>query len=210
MKPEWKEQYTKWNDRYAQEAYAYGETPNLYFKSVINSYTPGKLLLPAEGEGRNAVYAAGQGWEVEAFDLSAEGKKKAEALAQKNQVQIHYQSGEFSEISYPEESFDMIGLIYAHFPAAVKSTYHQQLIRYLKKGGMVVFEAFSKSHLEWQRKNEAVGGPKNLDDLFSTEEIARDFSGFDIITLEEAEVALEEGFGHIGTGAVIRFIGIKQ
>ena len=40
-----------------------------------------KILLAAEGEGRNAVYAASIGWEVFAYDFSEFGYKKAMKLA---------------------------------------------------------------------------------------------------------------------------------
>ena len=66
-----------WNKRYKQKEYAYGEQPNRFFKEQIQNLSPGKALFPAEGEGRNAVYAAQLGWEVEAFDISEEGKNKA-------------------------------------------------------------------------------------------------------------------------------------
>ncbi len=66
-----------WNTRYAEKAYAYGEKPNVFFAEKINELQPLSLLLPAEGEGRNAVYAAKLGWDVTAFDYSSEGKDKA-------------------------------------------------------------------------------------------------------------------------------------
>ena len=110
-----------WDQKYSQADYAYGELPNEYFKNSINGLTPGRILMPADGEGRNGVYAATLGWEVDAFDLSDEGKRKAEALAGKQNVKINYLVGECAEMSYSKDTFDAIGLIYAHFPAAVKS-----------------------------------------------------------------------------------------
>ena len=66
-----------WDTRYASEGYAYGIAPNEFFKNSVATYKPsGKMLLPAEGEGRNAVYAAKEGLEVTAFDISVEGRKK--------------------------------------------------------------------------------------------------------------------------------------
>ena len=60
------------------EEYAYGITPNVFFKETIENYDlKGEILLPAEGEGRNAVYAAKNGLKVTAFDISREGKNKA-------------------------------------------------------------------------------------------------------------------------------------
>ena len=66
-----------WNQRYAADEYAYGTAPNAFFKAVLDPLPPGRILLPAEGEGRNAVYAAKLGWEVVAFDQSEGGQKKA-------------------------------------------------------------------------------------------------------------------------------------
>jgi hypothetical protein len=59
-----------WDERYADEEYVYGTTPNQYFKQELEKLTPGKILLPGEGEGRNAVFAATQGWKVTARSKS--------------------------------------------------------------------------------------------------------------------------------------------
>jgi SAM-dependent methyltransferase len=199
-----------WNERYGKVDFAYGTEPNNFLKEQLPLFKVGNILFPAEGEGRNAVFAAKLGWQVSAFDLSMEGKKKADSLAKKNLVSINYQVGEFEEIPFKNEEFDTIALIYAHFSAETKSKYHQKLITYIKAGGMVIFEAFSKSHLKYNTENPAVGGPKDLGMLFSLEEIKADFSNFDVILLEEKEVELSEGSFHIGTGSVIRFVGVKK
>ena len=73
-----------WDQRYSEQPYAYGTAPNAFVKASLDTQKPGKILFAAEGEGRNAVYAAQQGWEVEAFDLSAAGRDKALALAKQN------------------------------------------------------------------------------------------------------------------------------
>ncbi|WP_345954603.1 class I SAM-dependent methyltransferase [Mucilaginibacter sp. PAMB04168] len=114
----------RWNERYSNSDFAYGEFPNEYLRKQLTKLTPGKILFPAEGEGRNAVFAAGLGWEVSAFDISGEGQEKAEQLARKNQVSIDYQVGEIQTLGYFDEEFDAIALIYAHFPAAIKSQIH--------------------------------------------------------------------------------------
>ena len=66
-----------WNDRYAKETYVYGTSPNAFFKEQLRLLDVGTILLPAEGEGRNAVYAAKLGWDVYAFDYSAHAHHKA-------------------------------------------------------------------------------------------------------------------------------------
>ena len=121
----------KWNERYANEAYAYGEQANEYLKQCLIQFSPGKVLFPAEGEGRNAVFAAQMGWDVSAFDLSDEGQKKAMKLAEKKNATINYQVGDYKNMNFQKGEFDAIALIYAHFPAAVKSAIHKDLAEYL-------------------------------------------------------------------------------
>jgi len=200
----------KWNDRYSKEEFAFGEKPNSYLKEQLEKLPVGTILFPAEGEGRNAVFAASLGWKVSAFDISIEGRKKALRLAEANNVTIDYQVGELQTLHYDTEQFDAIALIYAHFPAEIKSLYHKTLDRYLRKNGVIIFEAFSKNHLDYVSKNPNVGGPRDLPSLFSIDEIKTDFANYEIIELIEKEIELREGLFHNGTGSVIRFVGRKK
>jgi 2-polyprenyl-3-methyl-5-hydroxy-6-metoxy-1,4-benzoquinol methylase len=200
----------RWDDRYSNEEFAYGEEPNNFFKEEIEKLNAGTILLPAEGEGRNAVYAAKLGWKVAAFDISEEGKNKALKLAAANDVSIDYQVGELETLNYQTEQFDAIALIYAHFPAEIKSSIHKTLDKYLRQNGIIIFEAFSKKHLEYLALNDKVGGPKDIESLFSIEEIQADFSNYEIIELVEKEIELNEGLFHNGKGSVIRFVGKKK
>lgn len=207
MADTWKD---KWNKRYGNEEFAYGEQPNKYLEEQLKRLPTGKILFPAEGEGRNAVFAALLGWTVFAFDISIEGQKKAQELAKRNNVKINYELGGLEELNYHHEQFDVIALIYAHFPADIKSHVHKALNKYLRKGGTIIFEAFSKSHIHYLARNEKVGGPKDIASLFSVEEIRADFNNYDIIELKETEVTLNEGLYHNGQGSVIRFVGQKK
>lgn len=200
----------KWNARYSKEEFAYGIQPNNYLKEQLGKLQTGAILFPAEGEGRNAVFAAKLGWAVSAFDISTEGKNKAIRLAEANNVKIDYQVGELQTLNYDAQQFDAIALIYAHFPADSKSLYHKSLDKYLRHGGFVIFEAFSKSHIDYVSKNEKVGGPKEIAMLFSIDEIKSDFANYSIIELSEKEIELNEGLFHNGRGSVIRFVGQKR
>jgi SAM-dependent methyltransferase len=199
----------RWNDRYSKDEFAYGEKPNNYLKEQLEKLDPGKILFAAEGEGRNAVFAAKLGWEVSAFDISIEGKNKALRLAEANNVTIEYKVGELETLNYDNDQFDAIALIYAHFPAEIKSSYHKTLDKYLRNKGIIIFEAFSKKHLDYMEKNQNVGGPKEIEMLFSIDEIISDFRNYEIIELEEKEIELNEGLFHNGKGSVIRFVGQK-
>ena len=105
-----------WDIRFKEKEYAYGTLPNMFFKQVIDTYhVKGKLLLPAEGEGRNAVYAAKQGLEVYAFDTSIEGKNKALKLASQNKVHINYEVGDFFNLQVVNEKFDAVATDFCPF-----------------------------------------------------------------------------------------------
>ena len=199
-----------WNERYSNAEFAYGTVPNAYLKAQLDKLKAGKILFPAEGEGRNAVYAAQCGWQVSAFDRSLEGQKKAYQLADLNNVKIDYQINDLSTLNYAANQFDAIALIYAHFAADEKAEFHKKLDTYLRKDGVLIFEAFSKKHIDYVAKNDKVGGPRDLATLFSIEEIIADFPNYDIEELMEMEVELKEGLYHNGKGSVIRFVGRKM
>ena len=193
-----------WNERYANEEFVYGTEPNVFFKQQLETLKPGKILLPAEGEGRNAVYAASQGWEVTAFDMSIKGKEKALQLAKLKAVDITYEVIGVQEFK-TDEIFDVIGLSFVHFPIKIRNQAHQHLLQFLKVGGKVIFEGFAKAQL-----GKASGGPKNAAMLFSIEEIKGDFSSLEFKLLEEKTIELSEGQYHKGKAEVIRFLGVKS
>ncbi len=198
-----------WNERYSNTAYIYGETPNRYYKKELLKLSPGKILLPAEGEGRNAVFAARMGWQVFAFDYSHQGMKKAQQLADKQSVKIHYQVADFAEVSYEEQSFDAVAVIFAHFAMEEKKEFLQKMTSLLKPGGAFIMEVFSKNQLKYQQLNPSSGGPRDWEMLYDTEELKPWISGFQTLELAEKEVELNEGTHHSGQASVIRFTGIK-
>lgn len=200
-----------WNERFSHQEYAYGTEPNVFFRQSLDTYKPkGKILMPAEGEGRNAVYAAKTGLKVFAFDISKEGKRKALELAKKENVTINYEVGNFPELQVTQNSYDAIGLIFAHFPPEIKTQYYKIMMELLKPGGLVILEGFSKENLELKKANPQIGGPGKLEQLFSVEEIKTDLPDLNILQLEKCLVELQEGKFHIGTASVIRFIGKKS
>jgi cyclopropane fatty-acyl-phospholipid synthase-like methyltransferase len=199
-----------WNNRYAAVEYAYGTEPNGFFKQQLGLIAKtGSILLPAEGEGRNAVYAAQQGWQVNAFDISEQGRKKALMLADAREVSINYQVGTLDETEFAGRQFDAIGLIYAHFPPPALANLHARFANMLKRGGHLILEGFSKSNLPLRLANPAVGGPDKPEMLFTTDELEKQFNGLYTEQLEETEIDLHEGRFHNGVARVVRFVGKK-
>ena len=193
-----------WNQRYAAEEFAYGTDPNLFFKKQLEKIKKGKILLPAEGEGRNAVFAASLGWDVTAFDISTEGKRKAGELAVRNKVSFNYLIADYENIQFEPATFDCIALIFAHMPADKRTEYHQKMLSFLKPGGFVLLEGFSKKQI-----NYSSGGPRDFRMLYSKAELETDFQQLSILQIKEVETELNEGGFHNGTAALVRLVGKK-
>ncbi len=194
-----------WNDRYTETEFAYGKEPNQFLQENIHLLPIGKVLFVAEGEGRNAVFAAKNGLQVYAFDYSDSAQKKAMVLASENNVIIDYEVSDVLQLSFEKNSFDAIVFIFAHFPSDIRKKANEELLSLVKPNGKIVFEAFSKEQLKYTS-----GGPKESAMLFSEEEVRKEFVNVTFDFLKSQLVMLNEGPYHQGEGKVIRFIGTKN
>jgi SAM-dependent methyltransferase len=194
-----------WNERYSSGDYIYGTEPNQFFKQQLDKIsTPGKLLLPGEGEGRNAVYAAKLGWQADAFDQSPNARNKALKLAQENKVNINYSIADLNKFIPGKNHYDVAAIIFVHLGEDLRKTFYTKMIDSLKPGGKIILELFSKDQL-----GKSSGGPQDLAMLCSLDEIKKNFSGLKTILLKEEIVFLDEGDKHRGKANVVRFIGQK-
>lgn len=194
-----------WDERYSAEIYVYGKSPNAFFREQLDRLAPGRLLLPAEGEGRNAVYAAGRGWQVDAFDYSDAGFRKAMALAKEFGVQINYQVTPFDNYNFQKEQYNSIGLIYFHLPASQRESFHRKIIDSLVPGGTIILEAYHKTQL-----GRNTGGPQSPELLYDEKSIVRDFKNLFIKKLNVLTVHREEGLFHSGEARVIQCVATKS
>lgn len=194
-----------WNERYSTEEYIYGTEPNEFFKTHIDLIQPGKLLLPGEGEGRNAVYAASKGWLVDAVDFSVIAKEKALKLAELKSVRINYFVSDLTEFHYPENYYDAVGLFFIHLESDIREKVFGKIINSLKVGGKLLFEAFNKLQI-----NNNSGGPKDINLLYDEKDILESFKELEIILLVSLTTELNEGNFHKGKADVIRFVGMKK
>jgi cyclopropane fatty-acyl-phospholipid synthase-like methyltransferase len=193
---------TFWDEKFNTEDFIYGKEPNDFVKEKLDQLMPGKVLFPAEGEGRNAVYAAKSGWTVSAFDTSEVAKQKAEKLASDKNVKINYSIEGYEEFSAPLEYFDAIVYVFAHSAPAFNA--HTNFLKYLKKGGVIILEGFTKKQLGYKS-----GGPQNIDMLYDEEQMRSEFSALSEIDIQVGERTLNEGDHHNGPAHTIRLFGIK-
>ena len=191
-----------WDERYGRDEYAYGEEPNAFFKACLDQLpAPGRLLLPGEGEGRNAVYAARQGWQVYAFDFSVEGREKALRLADRYGVELDYDIADYETADIEPGVYDAVALIFTHMHESIRRKVHRKLAAALRPGGQLFLEAYSPEQLHY-----GTGGPPNVELLYAPADLREDFSDLEIVQLEQVEAEIHEGQYHTGLGSVVRLV----
>ena len=192
-----------WDERFASKEYVYGIDANKHFKACLDKLNPGTILIPGEGEGRNALYAAKSGWDVFAFDGSEQGRIKALELASENNIEYKY------EISYYQDftsdlKFDAIALIFTHLDPSHRLDFHHKILSMLNDGGHIILQGFRKDQLGLDS-----GGPKNLGMLYSKEELENDFKSLSEMSLYHQDDKLSEGLFHQGDAHLINLFGKK-
>lgn len=193
-----------WDEKYRQSEYVYGTQPNAFFREELIKIPPGFLFLPAEGEGRNAKFALENSWMVDAIDSSKEAKNKAKKICEKQIENLNYEIHNLEDYPYSDSKYDALALIYVHLPSNNRRNIHKKIISSLKKGGILILEAFSKNQISYSS-----GGPRNMDMLYSLDEVILDFDSMEILKSSQEIIFLEEGKHHLGEASVIRILAKK-
>ncbi len=197
------EHQNKWDARYDQDDFFYGREPNYFVARKLKGRVSKRVLFLAEGEGRNAVFAAGLGHEVTAVDNSAVGRDKAMELAAEKGVTLDYRLADVVAEPWDRQTWDVIVLCFVHMPPEEMAEVHRRVARCLEPGGTLILNSFAKA--QFGRKS---GGPPRLEWLHDIEELMDQFPGL-ILMGEEKEVELNEGAGHRGPAMVIEMKGKK-
>jgi len=194
----------RWDERFAGEDYYYGRTPNYFVAEQIPVLEPGRGLYLAEGEGRNAVFAAGLGHRVTAVDSSAVGRRKALELAADRGVQIVYQVTDILGYPWWEREWGHIVLCFAHMSAEAMPEIHRRCAASLAPGGTLVLISFSKAQL-----GRGTGGPPDLELLHDLEELKGQLPGLELEHALEREVDMGEAGGHSGLAMVNELVATR-
>ena len=170
-----------WDDRYATDEYRFGTQPNRFLEDCASLLPPAaRILSLGEGEGRNAVYLAGLGFDVTAVDASAVGLAKARQLAQERGVTLTTITADLNDYPIEAAAWDVIINFFCHMPEPERAPLHQRVIAGLKPGGAYILEVFSP-----QQPQFGSGGPTTRDLLLSVEDARRELTGLDLRIVRE-------------------------
>lgn len=194
-----------WDERYSAEEYAYGTTPNEFLVENVNWIPKGKVLSLAEGEGRNAVFLAKQGYTVTAVDASLVGLNKARTLAEENGVDIELIHADLGEYDLGENQWDGIVSIFCPLPSSVRKELYKKVLVGLKQSGVFLLEAYTPDQLK-----HGTGGGSSVDTMQSKESLRLELPGLKFKHLVELERSVVEGIYHTGIGAVVQAIAVKE
>lgn len=193
-----------WDERYADEDYVYGTEPNVFLKTQIAKLPQGKILSLCEGEGRNAVFLAKQGYDVTGVDSSSVGLEKAEKLAAREGVTISTELADMGDFHIEPNAWDGVVSIFCHIPPAMRGELHRQVVAGLKPGGVLILEAYTPEQLA-----HGTGGPKIASLTMTAESLKAELEGLEIESIQELERDVVEGKFHTGRGAVVQLVARK-
>jgi SAM-dependent methyltransferase len=190
-----------WNEKFATTDYAYGTEPNDFLVSAVTNLKRGATLSLAEGEGRNAVWLAQQGFTVSAIEQSEKGVGKTLRLALQRGVIVMAERGELETFHIQPNSWDLVVSIYAHTPQELRRKLHRQVVAGLKPGGVFVLEAYTPAQIA-----NNTGGPKDASLMPTAELLRSELAGLVFDRIEEVERDVVEGSLHTGTAHVVQVV----
>jgi SAM-dependent methyltransferase len=195
-----------WNQRYSEEGFAYGTEANDFLKNHFHYIKPGgKILCIAEGEGRNALFLAANGYQVTAVDMSEVGIMKAQSEAQRRGLQLNTIVANLEDFDFGESTWDGIVSIFGHLPPAIRKRVHKKLVNGLTPGGLFLFEAYTPKQLAL-----GTGGPKDISLMIDHGIIEDELSDLKAEIFQEINREIKEGKYHDGESSVMQYLGRKQ
>ncbi|MDR4506868.1 MAG: class I SAM-dependent methyltransferase [Candidatus Brocadiaceae bacterium] len=169
---------TFWDRKYATEDYIFGKEPADFLRDHIDILPKGRALDIAAGEGRNAVFLAENGFDVDAYDISEVALKKAEELADEKNVKIHTVVADLESCQLPKNTYNVITCFYY-----LQHNLIQQIKEALRPGGIIIYETYTVDNLE-----RGLPGPRNKNYLLKTNELLNFFRDFTIMYYRELVV----------------------
>lgn len=171
---------TAWDARYAASELVWSAAPNQFVESECAGLPPGRALDLAAGEGRNAIWLAGRGWDATAVDFSAVGLDKGRTLPGGDAVTwVCADATRWSS----DAVFDLVVIAYLQLAADERRSAVRAGFASLAPGGTLLVVAHDSSNLL-----EGTGGPQDPSVLYTAEDVLEDLAGEDFETVRAERV----------------------
>lgn len=194
-----------WDSRYQTEEYVFGTEPNVFIARIIDQLpADGKALDLATGEGRNGIFLAEHGFDVEGVDVSAVGLEKADKLAREKAVAFKTRLEDITIMAMPDDYYAVICSVFCHFVEPVRTQMMQKIVSALAPGGMFAGVFYHPNQIDF-----GTGGPNNPDMLATLEQLQLAADGLEWLIAEHIEHELDEGSRHKGMSSVVYLLGRK-
>jgi len=192
-----------WNRRYAGDDFLFGTEPNAWLREHAHCLPAGgSILSVADGEGRNSVWLAQQGFRVQAFDVADRAVAKAQAFAGRHGVSVNFSVADVDGFSWPDAAYDGVAAIFVQFADPdMRARLFERIVHSLKPGGVLVLQGYTPKQLEYR-----TGGPPILSHLYTRELLESAFADLSIVELREYEADVCEGQGHSGLSALVGLV----
>ncbi len=194
-----------WDERYQSDPLFYGAEPNEFLVEQIGLLQPGSCLCLAEGQGRNAVWLATQGFDVMAVDQSSVGMARAGEFAAARGVALHTVVADLADFDLGRDQWDNVVSIFGHLPGSLRRDVHRRIDDALRPGGTFLLEAYTPDQLA----SGGTGGPSDPDMLLTVGKLKAELDGLEILIACEVVRAVNEGEYHKGNGAVVQYVARK-
>ena len=196
---------SKWDERYLGDDYVFGTEPAEFIKQIAPQLpTAGKALDLATGEGRNGIFLASLGLDVEGVDLSEVGLAKAQRLADEKGATFHTRMADVATMEMKPNNYAVVTMVFCHFIEPVRTAVMQKIVHSLQPGGMFAAVFYHPNQIAF-----ATGGPSDPAMLGTLEEMQAAINGLEWQVAEHCEHELHEGVRHKGISSVIYLLGRK-
>ena len=208
---------TRWDERYAEDGFVFGTAPNDFLRAQAHRIAgKGKrgrdkgrdrrrVLCLGDGEGRNGVWLAEQGYSVTSVDLSQVGLEKTRALAAERGVAIETIFADLADYPIEPAAWSGIVSIFCHTPTEIRVPLHRRVVDGLTEGGLFILEGYHSDQI----KNET-GGPSDPELLITAATIQQELDGLDIILTRDIKREVIEGTHHTGQAAVTQLLARRR
>ncbi len=174
-----------WDERYRDRELVWSAGPNAAVAAELADHPTGRALDLAAGEGRNALWLAEQGFEVEAVEFSQVAIDKGRELAAHRGVEVTFTLG---DLTAPLDlaPADLVLIAYLHLPRATERAVLRRAAGWVAPGGTFLLVGHARRNL-----TEGVGGPPDPELLPTPQELTAALEGTGL-TLERAEEITRE------------------